>query len=781
MRKVFCLLLTASLLLQTAVFTVVVHAEDTITQNLMAAADTYVHDGNKGNNFGGDTYAFSAAQIALSREIFMRFDLSALKENAYEVLDAQLSLQIQKTGGQNNQSYKIYAVPDSGWTEGAGTGAKGTATGIATDLTWNNSRAMAEQSVEIFDGSSMRPAFGTPFTSDITRAVHDAVYADTDTLVLRIVTTFRDPNGKNTYGIHVFTKESEGADTQKPQLILTLRKNQDKTDVYAAAGALALTGIETVAADLPLPAAGERDTTISWTSSNADVLEIVEADGAVTAKYKDVTAQTAVTLTATIHKGEESLEKTFTVQVFPAGMSDTERDLQAMALTYDPNALTIALPASGESGSAVTWESDLPEVVDGDGRVMRPALADKQVTLTATAQKDGCEDAAREFVLTIPALGRMVADKDTSIRISADSASSARPRGADPTMETGVDTEMQKFLMGFDLSEVPKTVKKATLSLTRSDNNINWLNFFEMGKDDWDEATLCGNNYHTIMAEAKGPKAAEVRMGGSGRDIKYAVDVTAAVQRAMAGDKYLSLEGVKFNGTVAGESPGGAIYPSALHTREAAITDYGIDRDFRPYLVFEYTEDADEIALIEQLNKVTLPAMATDTLTLPAQTETGLPINWVSKAPAVIANDGTVTPQATETSVRMTASVTQNGKTVTRDFFVILYNPTYDFMILDTFFKAADGNLVSLPSGFGSAMSVRLRRTGTAAGTLLLGVYNGNVLIGCATADVAAGTVGEELAVPVTGITFPENAEGYRFKAFVWTSVDGLQPLALAQ
>lgn len=757
---------------------VTVRKDAIVSKNILVSADTYVHNGNGTKNFGGDVYAFSAAAAEVSREIYLRFDLSELKKNAYEVLKADLSLQIQKNGGQYNQSYVIYALPDTGWTEGSAIGVE---TGVATDLTWNNSRTMAEQSKEIFDGSTLRPAYGAPFYSDITQAVYDAVYSEADTLVLRIVTSFRDPNNKNTYGIHVFTKESDGPDTQKPQLILSLKKNQDKADVYTDAAALSLGNLDTVSADLSLPKTGDKGSDISWQSSNPDILEISEAEDEIKAVYKNPAEPTEVTLTATVSKGEESTQKIFTVQVVPSDLSETAMDLQAISIQYDENALKIDLPAEGVSGSTITWESNIPAVVDNTGNVKRPAFADQEVILTATAAKEGSENATREFNFTIPALGRLIADKDTGISITIDSQTSATPLGTATSVMTYDDNEMRKILLGFDLSEVPQTVKKATLYITRSDANVNYLNFYDMSKDGWDEATLCGNNYAEVMQNAKGAKTAEVRLGGSGANLKYAVDVTASVQKAMEEDDYLTLEATKFTGTVAGEVAGLSKYPTSIYTKEYEISDYREATDYRPYLVFEYTEDPDEAALISQLNQLTLPAIVTDTLILPQNTVSGLPVTWTSRAEDFITSAGVVTPQATEATVRLTAAVSQNGKTVTRDYFVTMENPQFSYVILDLFYRGEDGNLTDTPAALGSVDSVRVLRTKNTAGKLYFAVYKDQTLVDCKTVDIPEGSLGEYFTAQIDGITFPEEMEGYSIKAFLLSDDGKLTPLAEAK
>ncbi|WP_411348688.1 LamG-like jellyroll fold domain-containing protein [Paenibacillus sp. WLX2291] len=81
-------------------------------------------------------------------------------------------------------------------------------------------------------------------------------------------------------------------------------------DVY---GDLALGNTAEVTSNLNLPQLGSRETTIAWTSSNA---QIVQTDGTVN-RPESGSSAVPVTLTATIHKGNSQRSKTFTVQVLP--------------------------------------------------------------------------------------------------------------------------------------------------------------------------------------------------------------------------------------------------------------------------------------------------------------------------------------------------------------------------------------------------------------------------------------------------------------------------------
>lgn len=71
--------------------------------------------------------------------------------------------------------------------------------------------------------------------------------------------------------------------------------------------------------------------------------------------------------------------------------ADTETDLD--------------LPKSGLNGTSISWSSNMPDVIDNDGKVIRPSWNDydKVVTLTATISKNN-ESVTKEFEVTVKKL-----------------------------------------------------------------------------------------------------------------------------------------------------------------------------------------------------------------------------------------------------------------------------------------------------------------------------------------------------------------------------------------
>jgi hypothetical protein len=191
----------------------------------------------------------------------------------------------------------------------------------------------------------------------------------------------------------------------------------DKAALTFAVIKEANTAPDNITSDLALPASGASGTTITWQSTEPGV---IGNDGKVT-RPTHTQGDRPVTLRATISKGAASEPKEFTLTVKALPQSDAEAvAADKAALTFAvikeantaPDNITsdLALPASGASGTTITWQSSEPGVIGNDGKVTRPthAQGDRQVTLTATISK-GTASEAKEFTLTVKPLAPVLA------------------------------------------------------------------------------------------------------------------------------------------------------------------------------------------------------------------------------------------------------------------------------------------------------------------------------------------------------------------------------------
>ncbi|MCR6648420.1 MAG: Ig-like domain repeat protein [Cellulomonas sp.] len=177
----------------------------------------------------------------------------------------------------------------------------------------------------------------------------------------------------------------------------------------ADAAALTLGDTSAVRSSLTLPTLGSAGSAITWASSNPAV---VSTTGVVTRPAAGA-GDATVTLTATLTRGSGQETKQFTVTVLerPTAPGLIAEDLAAIeVVNVDDVRGNLTLPTAGANGTTFTWASSDPTVVDGTGRVHRPAHGQPTatVTLTATGALDG-STATRTITATVPALPQAVA------------------------------------------------------------------------------------------------------------------------------------------------------------------------------------------------------------------------------------------------------------------------------------------------------------------------------------------------------------------------------------
>ena len=155
-----------------------------------------------------------------------------------------------------------------------------------------------------------------------------------------------------------------------------------------------------IVSNIELPTTGAYGTTISWASNNS----AIAADGTVT---RAINQDTTVTLTATVKKGTEQEEKTFTVTVKGEELilDDEESvayDLANISFPSEQIKEDLTLTTAGTCGSNISWTSNKEEVISNNGKVTRPEAGQENatVTLTASASKNAASG-TKEFTFTV--------------------------------------------------------------------------------------------------------------------------------------------------------------------------------------------------------------------------------------------------------------------------------------------------------------------------------------------------------------------------------------------
>ncbi|HOJ10962.1 MAG TPA: hypothetical protein PK733_10270, partial [Clostridiales bacterium] len=160
-----------------------------------------------------------------------------------------------------------------------------------------------------------------------------------------------------------------------------------------------------------LPLTGQYGSTISWVSSNTD---LVAEDGTVNPPSLEQGNQTVI-LTATITKGSaERTTRSFTITVKVPDLDIVTADydwLTNSMILNENDALDnivsdLLLRTSGQYGSTISWSSTNAVVADWDGTVSRPVYydGDKEVTLTAYITMNSVT-LDKSFNITVKALG----------------------------------------------------------------------------------------------------------------------------------------------------------------------------------------------------------------------------------------------------------------------------------------------------------------------------------------------------------------------------------------
>ncbi|EJF07348.1 NHL repeat protein, partial [Thiovulum sp. ES] len=209
----------------------------------------------------------------------------------------------------------------------------------------------------------------------------------------------------------IATLESGEFETRKSFLI-TIPKDEltDEIAVQQAFDNLTFDSIKNenlkkseIYSSLNLYTSGVSETEISWSSSS----DAIFTDGTVSGSEKDE----AISLVATITKGEEVLEKVFSLIVKATELSDDEVVKNDLAwLTFanilgenpNQNSVTTALnlPTIGANGSDISWTSSNEKYISTSGSVERDTILDKYVKLVATLESGDVLE-TKTFLMTV--------------------------------------------------------------------------------------------------------------------------------------------------------------------------------------------------------------------------------------------------------------------------------------------------------------------------------------------------------------------------------------------
>lgn len=356
----------------------------------------------------------------------------------------------------------------------------------------------------------------------------------------------------------------------------------------------------------------------------------------------------------------------------------------------DTSAVTqaLTLPPTGAAGSRITWTSSDPEVVSPLGSVTRPTAGqpDAVVTLTPTFSMGDVATTGTPVAVTVKA--RAVGELPTPVvhyPLTSDFTDTAGgpfgaatpQNGAAVTPGVGVvldgvddHVKLPDNLMA-DLDEITVSMD-VNLRSTQATPYFIWT----LGRSSTAGYLFTtGDSYRTAITT--GGYATEVNVN-KGSALPRERWVTLTYTLDAAGVATLYEDGVQVarttGVTIRPKDVGNGVTTNNLIGRSQYSGDRHLAATVRDFRVWQEALQPADLADVRVKAAVAAldPGDTTDVavnLTLPA-TSNGLPVAWSSSDPSVVDAEGRITLTAERGSATLSATVTDNGQSATRDFTV---------------------------------------------------------------------------------------------------------------
>lgn len=582
----------------------------------------------------------------------------------------------------------------------------------ATDLAGN----LSDPVTETTDGSAVTMDFtkpeveltgetdGTCYTSGVTVEFEEgtAVLENLDSGTSASILSPREITSGGSYRLTV-------TDAAGNKTIETFVVSGDYLDVKSDLAALEITyasgdSADHVTRNVTLPDTGASGSDVTWETDQADY---VTAGGAVTRPAYEDGNQT-VTLTATVTKGDVSMEKEFILRVI-AEVEDTD---PARALDDAGSAVIVYAEGDGRThvtqdlglsdsgtfnGSDLTWASASDSVVISDeaeggyytALVTRPAYedGDESVTLTVTAvlndavttqdititlkkqegtddqraqtdaeaayvvyqDGDGIDSVTGDITLVFTgaegSTGVWSSDNEDAVTVSGDTGLVTRP--ADTQGDAAVELTLTVTAGEATVTRTfDLTVKALESSPVQDMSDVaSDVDALKIGYRGTDNEDSVTTH---LILPTYGACGSAVTWESSAPEV---IAENGTVARSAAGDVTVTLKATVTKGTVSQEKT----FTVTVKQRELS-------------LLLRLGADADSV-IWSNLSSNSMSAVTSDLL-LMTQGANGSAVVWTSSAPDVIADDGTVTRQDEDQTVVLTAEISQEGFMIFKEFTV---------------------------------------------------------------------------------------------------------------
>ncbi len=382
------------------------------------------------------------------------------------------------------------------------------------------------------------------------------------------------------------------------------------------------------------------------------------------------------------YKGDFQLSDAMSVEADHAGLSQASLYKIPLVGTYLMESLN--LPTVGGNGSTISWHSTHPDVISTTGWLTRPA-ADTEVTLTATVSKGEAQDLTKAFTFSVPGRSTEVGDLPLVGEVKAyddfDDGTAGSLVTLDPGQGTAVEQngriELEKTgAAGMTQAHIYLKEDKSAVhgqfavefTLTRKNNATPASTSIGVYGDNVGVGTQAAQLvwWHTAW-NLVALEYAQTRNGDEYSDTS-ALLTNYGAANTLKVTLYFDTNSQRVffwlnNKFVAKGYTTGADGVSCIHVYNGTVAfDTTID-DFRYYTASlpgsAAQNVADDLAMLTEtsLLKVAMSnGKIADSLNLPTLGENGSDISWHSSNPKVIAEDGTVYRQLTDTTVTLTAT-----------------------------------------------------------------------------------------------------------------------------
>ncbi len=345
------------------------------------------------------------------------------------------------------------------------------------------------------------------------------------------------------------------------------------------------------------------------------------------------------------------------LEVYGTEISDADivaADKQALQIglsendTLDNVKNNVVLPAIGENGCSIIWQSSMPEIISADGVVNRPQDTDKTVVMTATITNGNYND-TKSFTIVV----KQMVPGESEIELLSQGKPTTASYSSYPELH-GPDKVNDGIINGDIINGVPAENYWDSI---RGAGGLAWVRIDLMSTFTLTSINVApyydGSRYYNYFVEISEDGENWVKVG----------EKTDTVPSPRLGDTY-SFEQKTLGRYVRVSVTKNSVDNYSVHLSEIKVYGYKDDADAvaedKAALEIGYSSGDDA----SNVNKDVI---------LPKTLNCGSSISWTSTDPSIINSDGVVTrPYDEDKAVTLTATIKKGLITDTKEFTLIV-------------------------------------------------------------------------------------------------------------